>query len=71
MYSIILNTNAIIRPKENGIHSRGCLCSSQTSNAGIFTELGISIRWSLCTGPSNVLSTTHSLKPNIQFRSGS
>ena len=29
MYRTPINTNAIIRQKENGIHSRGFLCSSQ------------------------------------------
>ena len=29
MYRTTLNTSAIIKPKENGIHSRECLCSSQ------------------------------------------
>jgi len=32
MYSITLNTNAIIRPKDNGIHSKGFLFSSQDWN---------------------------------------
>ena len=29
MYRTTLNTSAIIKPKETGIHSRGCLCLSQ------------------------------------------